>query len=96
MLTLTSPKRRQSSSDLAASLTDLALELLSKAGVRGDSVAMELELWRALTAEIDREFTRRHPEASHVIPQGGLVERVIHRAALSVAGAHTRPEAVEV
>jgi hypothetical protein len=101
MLTLTYPERSQTSSDLAAGLTDLALELLSMAGVRGNSVEMELDLWRALTAEIDREFTWGRPAASHVIPQGGLVERVIHRAALRVAGAskpgpnaQTRPVAV--
>jgi len=42
--------------DLAASLTDSALEALAAAGIRGDSVAMELELWRALTAELEREL----------------------------------------
>jgi hypothetical protein len=42
--------------DLAASLTDSALEALVDAGARGDSVEMELELWHALTAELEREL----------------------------------------
>jgi hypothetical protein len=42
--------------DLAASLTDSALEALAEAGVRGDSVEMELELWHALTDELQRVF----------------------------------------
>jgi hypothetical protein len=40
--------------DLAASLTDSALEALSETGVRGDSVAMELGLWHALTDVLKR------------------------------------------
>ena len=42
--------------DLAASLTDSALKVLAEAGVRGDSVAMELGLWRALATELEREL----------------------------------------
>jgi hypothetical protein len=42
--------------DLAAGLTDSALEALTGAGVRGDSVEMELELWHALTAGLEREL----------------------------------------
>jgi hypothetical protein len=42
--------------DLAASLTDSALEALAEAEVRGNSVEMELELWHALTAELEREL----------------------------------------
>ena len=45
----------QSIPDLAASLTDSALEALAQAGVRGNSVAIELELWHALTTELERE-----------------------------------------
>jgi hypothetical protein len=40
--------------DLAASLTDSALEALAETGVRDDSVAMELGLWHALTDELKR------------------------------------------
>lgn len=42
--------------DLAASLTDSALEALAEAGVRGNSVEMELGLWHALTAELEHEL----------------------------------------
>jgi hypothetical protein len=42
--------------DLAASLTDSALEAVAAAGVGGDSVAMELGLWRALTAQLEQEL----------------------------------------
>jgi hypothetical protein len=55
MLTLISDQG-QSIPDLAASLTDSALEVLAEAGVQGDSVEMELGLWRALTAELEREL----------------------------------------
>ena len=40
--------------DLAASLTDSALEALAETGIRGDSVAMELGLWHALADELKR------------------------------------------
>jgi hypothetical protein len=43
-------------SDLAADLTDSALELVAKAGIPGDSVAMELGLWHALSVELGREL----------------------------------------
>jgi hypothetical protein len=45
--------------DLAANLTDRALEALAGAGVRGNSVEMELELWHALTAALERELRWR-------------------------------------
>src|SRR5262249_59738575 len=47
-------------SDLAARLTDLALEILAGAGTRGNSVETELKLWHALRAELDREFRWQH------------------------------------
>jgi hypothetical protein len=75
MLTRTYPEPPQAISDLAADLTDLALEHLSKTGVRGDSVALELALWRTLAAEIERG-----------LPLGGPIEPIIRRAALRVAG----------
>jgi hypothetical protein len=88
MLTLTHADRPQTISDLAAGLTDLALELLGKAGARGDSVEMELELWRALTAEIEREFDRRRRAPSREdFHLRGVIEQAVHRAALRVAGA---------
>jgi hypothetical protein len=53
MLTLRSD-RAHSIPDLAAGLTGSALEVLAGAGFRGDSVALELELWHALTAGLER------------------------------------------
>ncbi len=55
MLTLVSDQAH-SIPDLAASLTDSALEALAEAGVHGDSIAIELELWHALTAELEHEL----------------------------------------
>ena len=43
-------------SDLAADLTDSALELFAETGIPGDSVAMELGLWHALSVELEREL----------------------------------------
>jgi hypothetical protein len=109
MLTLTHPEKPQSISDLAAGLTDLALELLGKAGVQGDSVEMELALWRELANEIEREFGRYRlaPSADDIVPNG-VIEHIVHRAALRVAGefdggrspadleAHVRPGVAEL
>jgi hypothetical protein len=53
MLTLISDQAR-SIPDLAAGLTDSALEVLARAGIHGDSVAMELGLWHALSDELER------------------------------------------
>jgi hypothetical protein len=88
MLTLTQTERPQPISDLAAGLTDLALELLSKAGVRGDSVEMELEAWRVLTGEIEHEFDLLQARSSleGEFNLGGMIELALHRAALRVAG----------
>jgi hypothetical protein len=46
----------QSIPDLAANLTDSALEVLADAGFRDGSVEMELGLWHALTAKLKREL----------------------------------------
>jgi hypothetical protein len=46
--------KAHSVTDLAASLTDSALEALAETGVRGNSVEMELGLWHALTTELER------------------------------------------
>jgi hypothetical protein len=48
--------RAPSIPDLAAGLTDWALEVLARAGVRGDSIAMELGLWYAFSAQLEREL----------------------------------------
>lgn len=83
---LTSAERPQPLSDLAAALTDLALPVLSKAGVRGDSIEMELELWRALTVGLERESALLLGVSRAAPDVAGLLEGVIHRAALEVAG----------
>lgn len=88
MSILTHADRPRTISDLAAGLTDLALELLGRVGVRGDSVEMELELWRALTTEIEREFDRqRRAPFQDDFHLRGAIEQAVHRAALRVAGA---------
>ena len=99
MLTLTQTDRPRPISDLAAGLTDQTLVLLSRAGVRGDSVEMELETWRALTDELEREFDLRSKASPGVWGRNapnaaeadfhlhGVIEQAIHRAALRVAGA---------
>jgi len=80
--------------DLAASLTDEALELASEFGTRGDSVEMELTLWRTLAAELKRErgFIPRQDDAT--------LQRVVNRAALRVVAewsgfAHSRTPRTE-
>jgi hypothetical protein len=74
--------------ELAAGLTDLALDLLRKAGVGGDSVEMELGLWRALTAGLECELRRRQwARPGGITPLDNVISQVVHRAALDVAAA---------
>jgi hypothetical protein len=88
MLTMTQTERPQPISDLAAGLTDLAMEILGKAGVRGNSVEMEIETWRVLTEEIQHEFDLLQTRSSFEdeFHLGGMIEVAVHRAALRVAG----------
>ncbi len=74
MATAFLPEVTRSTEEVAASLTDAALRALSESGVRGDSVRMELALWRALADELDRS------------PLGG-VRQTVCRAARRVAAA---------
>jgi hypothetical protein len=67
--------------DLAAELTDPALEILAEAGVRGESVAMELGLWHALAEGLEREV---RPWAGGGVP-AGVLRGVVRRAAVQVA-----------
>jgi hypothetical protein len=80
MATATVPEVNRWTEDVAADLTDAALGALSAAGVRGDSVRMELALWRALTAELDQpsDTGRRSPAG---------VRQVVCQAARRVAAA---------
>jgi hypothetical protein len=89
MATLIQAEQTRPLSDLAAGLTDLALEILTRAGVRGDSVEMELETWRTLTDEIEHEFDlfQTRPSFNKDFSLGGVIEQSIHRAALRVASA---------
>jgi hypothetical protein len=88
MLTLTHAERPRPISDLAAGLADLALELLGKAGVRGDSVEMELEAWRVLADELEHEMDLFQARSSFEddFHLGGVIEQALHRAVLRVAG----------
>jgi hypothetical protein len=72
--------------DLAAELTDFVLEGLARAGVRGDSVALELALWRALDASLARESRwQRWTRLGGGSAPDGTLAQVVHRAALTVA-----------
>jgi hypothetical protein len=83
MLTLEQTESPRPISDLAAGLTDVGLKILSKAGVRGNSVEMELETWRALTEELECELD----VGSAFEPAFSLdcvIDRAIHRALIRV------------
>lgn len=71
--------RAQSFTDMAASLTDQALEIVAGPAARGDSVETELKLWRVLTAELKRELRDRGSA-----PVASAIRRVVNRAALRV------------
>lgn len=81
----------QSLTDLAADLTDHALEIVGGAGSRGDSVELELKLWRTLTAELKQELRGRHilPRLDSA-PLHGALKRVVYRAALRVIAERSR------
>jgi hypothetical protein len=90
---LSDPAR--SSADLAANLTDRALELLADAGMPGNSVETELKLWHALQAEIDMELRWRHLATGlrRTAPLGDVLRRLVHRVVRRVAGEeHAEPE----
>jgi hypothetical protein len=87
-VTYSNPSRP--ATELAAALTDLALEVLGRAGVAGDSVEMELELWRALTAGLERESRWQHWLGRNgEVPPDSALAQVVHRAALDVATVFT-------
>lgn len=80
--------RAQPTSDLAAGLTDLALEIVAGVGAQAESVKTELRLWHTLRAELEREFRwqRFIPGRGQGAPLDGVLRQVVHRAASRVAG----------
>src|SRR5258708_4837964 len=71
--------------DIAAGLTDLALEALGPAGAGDDSVETELGLWHALTLELEREMRWRRFAPRDDYAPDGAAEQLIRRAVLRVA-----------
>ena len=84
----TLPSTNQSTADLAAELTDYALEILAGLGLRGNSVEVELKLWRLLRTELDlmelrwRRFASRNRK---VVAQCDVLQRLVYRAARQTA-----------
>jgi hypothetical protein len=85
----TSPNQRGTTSDLAANLTDRALEALVGTHVAGDSIETELRLWHALEAELerDRRWQRSDTRQGDFVPKEQVLRRVVCRAAYQVARA---------
>ena len=77
-----------STSDLAAGLTDLALEALAGPSMPRDSVETELRLWHTLEAELERDdrWQRSSSGRGEVAPVGQELRQVVCRAARQVAG----------
>ncbi len=83
--------RADATSDLAARLTDVGLELLAGVSTASDSVETELRLWHTLRAELSSAPQRRPFLGTH---GAGALMRVVHRAAQRVAdGGHAFVEA---
>lgn len=82
----TNLSHRDATSDLAARLTDVGLEMLAGVSTPSDSVETELRLWHTLRAELESEPQRRPFLATH---GAGALMQVVHRAARRVAnGGH--------
>jgi hypothetical protein len=84
----TTANPRHTTSDLAAGLTDLALEALARGKMPADSVEAELKLWHALEAELerDRRWQRTSPPHGTAIAVGDVLQQVVRRATRRVAG----------
>lgn len=94
MYTTFSERFAQPTSDLAARLTDLGLEILAGAGTGSDSVQTELRLWHTLRCEL-RELGLgcSLPGQSEGVPLDGVLRQVVRRAVRRVAGeTHPVPE----
>ena len=73
-------------SNIAATLTDHALRVARNARIDGDSVALELQLWKALTGQLERAVGLQAwlPYKESVVLNGTL-HHVIQRAVTNVA-----------
>lgn len=83
-----SPRFNTASSidDFAASMTDRALRVARQASVDGDSVAVELQLWKSLTRQLEREVgLRRWLRYGETAVHHETIHQIIHRAILAVA-----------
>jgi hypothetical protein len=88
MVATTRTETDRRDSDLAAELTDFVLEGLARAGVRGDSVALELAAWQALDEALSRESRwQRWTRLGGGSPAESVLAHVVHRATLAVAAA---------
>ncbi len=89
MVAVTRTEMDRRDSDLAAELTDFALAGLTQAGVHGDSVALELALWRQLTDALERASCWERRTRLGGSPPDSVLAQIVHRAALTVAAAFT-------
>jgi hypothetical protein len=82
-------KYHGTTSDLAAGLTELALEELASKSMPRDSVDAELRLWHTLEAELerDRRWQRSSPRNGESAPVEQVLHQLVRRAAQRVAGA---------
>jgi len=72
--------------DFAASMTDRALRVARQASVAGDSVALELQLWKSLAGQLEREVgLHRWLRYGESVVHNGTLPQIMHRAILDVA-----------
>ena len=73
-------------SDLAAIVTEYALPVAQRASIAGDSVAIEVQLWRSLANQLQREFRLHGRIRRWESPDlSGTLHQIVHRAVLAVA-----------
>ena len=85
MLTMTVTQRPRATSDLAASLTDDAMEILGRAGVRGDGLDGTRDVAGADGRNRARVGYSSARSSSEDVRLAGVIEQALHRAALRVA-----------
>ena len=72
--------------DFAASMTDRALRVARQASVDGDSVALELQLWKSLAGQLEREAgLHQWLRYGESVVHHGTLHQIMHRAILDVA-----------